>query len=375
MKLEPGMRSFLLPSLRGLSLSGVSLEYGVDDIMYAFNFSHLRCLKLRDCWRTNDVLDALTKAKPPVQLVSFELVYSGYYAEQDNLNPLRRFFLSFQGLESLFVFHAHPARDVWCSFAHHSSSLQSLVYHHETPDDNDLLLEKLFELRNLRRLGICYEPTVLVIKKGKQENFLPTRRLKKSSTDRILKALFPQTDQNKFQNPNSSPPQLAKSPRDEHRTRAWHPPGDIFRHIQTGGLGIWSRWPAIPGDFRIRGFLIWRSSSQSLVMPPPRRQWRSQQRVYRQLRHHDTTADISSIDTEGCQTMRNSARECEILGSLSRGSAAAPMRDSKKESWLPIYFLQKLWNNPNSGSSRQWISVDFDLAEKSNYLGIHFALI
>lgn len=158
----PGNPCFSLSSLCALSLSGVSLEYGIGDIVKIFTVVNLKSLKLRDCWRTNQVLDLLSEARPPAQLVSFELIYSGHYAEQQNAEPLKRFLWSFEGLENLFILHALSDATIGGSFSRHSSTLQRLVYHHNTPYEDEPLLRTVFQWPRLRSLAICYDPVSLV---------------------------------------------------------------------------------------------------------------------------------------------------------------------------------------------------------------------
>ena len=173
--LKPDEQCVFFSSLRKLSLSGITFVHGMNDILFAFNFSQLRSLKLRDCLGTNELLKALASSSQALRLISFELNFTGIYIEQRDLMPLVRFLLSFEGLKDLYILfpaHAHLIEEYWHSITHHMSTLERVVHHLGTTDnpeyvpsgDGHGLVGALLARANLECLGICFLPDELVSK-------------------------------------------------------------------------------------------------------------------------------------------------------------------------------------------------------------------
>jgi hypothetical protein len=117
------------PSLKTLSLSGVSYHTTASEMASAFNFSGLRSLKLNKCPHVRNLFEAVVQAKQPIQLTSLELVI-----EAGNLgpsDPLIRFLASFRGLEAFHLL-THDYRisgELWETIFLHQQTLKQLVYH------------------------------------------------------------------------------------------------------------------------------------------------------------------------------------------------------------------------------------------------------
>lgn len=152
-------RSLLFQSLRKLTLSHITFQNGVEDLISAFNFPQLFSLKLRDCWRTNHMFDAIVSASSKMRLTSFELNLTGQCLDQYDLLPLTRFLRSFEGLEDLFLL-CNPSTDQleqnWLSALHHKSTLKGLVYQESTLYDRHEggQMDRLWELTGLHCIGI-----------------------------------------------------------------------------------------------------------------------------------------------------------------------------------------------------------------------------
>ncbi|KAI9704018.1 MAG: hypothetical protein M1820_005639 [Bogoriella megaspora] len=168
--IEAGTRPELFRALRKLTLFGVSLKNGVEDIIPAFRIPNLQFLKLQDCVGTNEMLDCLADSSGSMCLTSFELDFTGYFEDQFDMTPLMRFLRSFQGLEDLFVLFP-PAwtlgREYWSSISNNHSSLRRIV-HHESGvycrgdgNESDGLFEILSGLETIRCLGVCSQPSSL----------------------------------------------------------------------------------------------------------------------------------------------------------------------------------------------------------------------
>jgi hypothetical protein len=148
--------------------------HGMNDILSAFNFSQLRSLKLRDCLGTNPLLDALASSSQALRLTSFELNFTGYCIEQEDLMPLARFLLSFEGLEDLYLLlpeRGDLTEEYWHSITHHMSTLERVVHQQakvylnpEYVQSGDGHVGALLAQANLKCLGICCLPDELVSK-------------------------------------------------------------------------------------------------------------------------------------------------------------------------------------------------------------------
>jgi hypothetical protein len=129
-----GIRSKLFPALQKLTLFGVPLECGIEDIVSAFTMSQLQFLKLQDCLDTNQMLRFLASFPHSLRLTSFELNFTGHFIEQYDITPLKEFLLSFQGLEDLFILYPRewdPQTEYWSAVSHHKSTLRRVVNQQE----------------------------------------------------------------------------------------------------------------------------------------------------------------------------------------------------------------------------------------------------
>jgi hypothetical protein len=174
LRLKPDEQTVLFPSLRKLSLSGISLIFGTNNIISAFNFSQLRSLKLRDCLDTNRLLDMLANSSQPIRLTYFELNFTGHRVEQYDLIPLARFFQSFEELEDMYILClnlGNLTEEYWHSILHHKSTLKRAVHQQvgmflnpEYVQRSDRSIGALLKQGNPKGLGICCAPNDLVNK-------------------------------------------------------------------------------------------------------------------------------------------------------------------------------------------------------------------
>jgi hypothetical protein len=172
LRIEPGVRSELFPALQRLTLFGISLDYGVEDIIFAFRMPQLQFLKLQDCSGTNKLLNSLAISPQAARITSFELNCTGRFVDQHDIAPLMKFLLSFQGLEYLFVLYPQqwtPGLEYWNSVSHHRNTLRRVVHQQadiygRSENDNaiDGLIGVLNELEMVRYIGTCSQPGTLV---------------------------------------------------------------------------------------------------------------------------------------------------------------------------------------------------------------------
>lgn len=133
-----------LPSLSCLTLSKVCLP-DASQVSASSIFGGLKTLRLFDCNRSCEFLEALSRLQHQLRLRVFEFCCDNLAldANQTNLSPVAAFLLSFQGLHHLYLklanfAHSHQIEAV---IQHHSQTLEALLYHEKqlAPIDNERL--------------------------------------------------------------------------------------------------------------------------------------------------------------------------------------------------------------------------------------------
>lgn len=154
------------PSLRTLSLSGVSYHVAASGIALAFDFSKIRSLKLNKCPHVRNLLEAVLQAGQPIQLTSLELaIQEGNVGPSD---PLIRFLSSFRGLKTLHLLtHDYQVNEeLWETIFLHRSTLQQLVYHERPYQDERTTDQLILPWNNLNLrlsyVGLCCSLSELV---------------------------------------------------------------------------------------------------------------------------------------------------------------------------------------------------------------------
>jgi hypothetical protein len=170
LRLKPGSHSELFPTLRRLTLCGIPLRNGAEDISFAFRLTHLKFLKLKDCFGTDQMLIWLANSPQKMHLTSFELDFTWpYFGSQISLS---KFLQSFQGLEDLFVLYHESwifKPEYWSSVFDHHTTLRRVVHQQaDTELDsfkryiNDNLIKIVEELGGIQYLGLCSRSDTLV---------------------------------------------------------------------------------------------------------------------------------------------------------------------------------------------------------------------
>ncbi|KAJ5642317.1 hypothetical protein N7490_006317 [Penicillium lividum] len=152
------------PHLLCLALSKASLpqELRPGD---ASIFSHLQSLKLRDCANDITLLGFLSRSQTTVQLRLFEFCCDSVLHENSRnreVNLLVDFLLSFKGLKHLHLKLSNfsDISQVETAITHHSSTLESLIYHERelVPIDDEGLFE---DTRDQQPIWIPHLPKVI----------------------------------------------------------------------------------------------------------------------------------------------------------------------------------------------------------------------
>lgn len=89
-------------ALRHLCLSQFSLDPDYELLLSTLQIEQLQSLRLRECTKQLDFLEALTHSNRAINLRSFEIVHTAAQPHWDyTLGPLKNFLNSFTGLEEL----------------------------------------------------------------------------------------------------------------------------------------------------------------------------------------------------------------------------------------------------------------------------------
>lgn len=127
-------------SLRHLSLTNFSLEKDYELLTSTLRIEQLQSLKLCECEKQSDFLEALARSDRGVNLRSFEIVQTRNGSHHDHtLVPIKMFLKSFTGLEDLCISVKEwysTGESFLDSIRHHQKTLKRLVYHLRAIDEN-----------------------------------------------------------------------------------------------------------------------------------------------------------------------------------------------------------------------------------------------
>ena len=128
LQLQPRTDLVVFPTLTQLSLSNISFEGAVTELISAFNVDMLRSLKLQNCRWCTEFLLALTDSPKGIRLKVFHLSMDDRKEEK---RPIQTFLEAFEGLEELGLLVKIPraTSDYWNSVLNHRSTLKYFVYH------------------------------------------------------------------------------------------------------------------------------------------------------------------------------------------------------------------------------------------------------
>lgn len=145
----------IFPSLRVLSLSGVSFAPDLSDIMHQFDWGVLRSLTLRFCPGWTELLENMTRSGQPIRLRFLEIQSSGEDDWEGDV-IIQAFLDSFDGLESFFLASFSPVNTlgIWQAAAHHRATLRRFV-HHQRSIHTDQGSHLFGEPQDLPDLSFC----------------------------------------------------------------------------------------------------------------------------------------------------------------------------------------------------------------------------
>ena len=128
LRLQPRTDLVVFPTLTELSLSNISFEGAVTELVSAFNVDMLKSLKMESCEWCPEFLLALADSPKAMRLKVFHLSMSD---RREELRPIETFLEAFAGLEELgFVIQPPLATPkYWNSVLNHKSTLKYFVYH------------------------------------------------------------------------------------------------------------------------------------------------------------------------------------------------------------------------------------------------------
>jgi hypothetical protein len=156
LRLSTDQNEIKFPALRVLSLSKVSLRSAITEMMYAFNFSWLRSLKLRFCPGAEEFLIRVIDSGQTVRLTSLEFQADIEEEHRDISDTVSTFLEAFEGLEEFFFSDPGPSwtMALWRSMLHHKGTLTRFVHHQRVVnlDEDDSDFEELCDLRDLSLL-------------------------------------------------------------------------------------------------------------------------------------------------------------------------------------------------------------------------------
>jgi hypothetical protein len=172
LKVEPGSHSELFPILQKLTLFGVPLRDGAEDVIFAFRLTQLKFLKLQDCLGTNEMLSLLATSTQRMHLTCFELGFTGYFIEQHDIAPPTQFLQSFQGLEDLFILYPkewNPECAYWNAISQHHATVRRVVHQKAgiygglgEIDNTNSLIETLEQAEGIQCLGVSFWTDITV---------------------------------------------------------------------------------------------------------------------------------------------------------------------------------------------------------------------
>ena len=128
LRLQPKTDLVVFQTLTELSLSNISFEGAVSDLVSAFNVDMLRSLKLQSCRSCAEFLLALADSPKGMRLKVFHLSMDDRMGEK---RPIETFLEAFKGLEDLGLLVKPPLMTpkYWNSVLNHKSTLKYFVYH------------------------------------------------------------------------------------------------------------------------------------------------------------------------------------------------------------------------------------------------------
>ncbi|KAM0801053.1 hypothetical protein BDR22DRAFT_962536 [Usnea florida] len=126
--LQPRTDLVVFPTLTELSLSHISFEGAITELISAFNVDMLRSLKLESCGWCPEFLLALADSPKRMRLKVFHLSMSDW---KEELRPIETFLEAFAGLEELGLLIEDPLATpkYWNAVLNHKSTLKYFVYH------------------------------------------------------------------------------------------------------------------------------------------------------------------------------------------------------------------------------------------------------
>jgi len=148
----------MFPGLRVLALSAVSLTPDLRDMMNQFDFGLLRSLTLRLTPGWEELLDHLTRSRPPIGLRFLEIQSTTEDSDMHG-RSIGPFLESFDGLEALFLWTAssEDTLRIWRSARRHQATLRRFVHHQRMSVDQESDVEDWdshdLSLRSVAALG------------------------------------------------------------------------------------------------------------------------------------------------------------------------------------------------------------------------------
>lgn len=173
LKLTPGEKLIVFPSLRKLSLCGWGLFTATSEIVSAFNFSNLQSLRLANCGWMNQLAGTIMSSSQPLRLTTLEIIETAWFSSGMTHVWTTQILRSFQGLKNLKLLYSGGSRDLrelWESINHHKASLErfshyedksSLCPEHLTGDDQPM--RAVFTGLDVECLSICFKPIVELV--------------------------------------------------------------------------------------------------------------------------------------------------------------------------------------------------------------------
>ena len=128
LRLQPRTDLVVFPTLTELSLSNISFEGAVTELVSAFNVDMLKSLKLQNCRSCTEFLLTLADSPKGMRLKVFHLSMDDRKEER---RPIETFLEAFEGLEELGLLIKPPVATAryWNSALNHKSTLKYFVYH------------------------------------------------------------------------------------------------------------------------------------------------------------------------------------------------------------------------------------------------------
>ena len=194
LQLQPKTNLVVFSTLTELSLSNISFEGAVTELVSAFNVDMLRSLKLQNCRSWPEFLLALADSPKGMRLRVFHLSMDDRI---EGKRSIETFLEAFEGLKELGLLIKPPMATpkYWNSILNHKSTLKNFVYHERLKphfpkqrfvdtcpltkrmmDEREILgtvFEELLTNSDLECLAICGELSSLVSQSAHNTNNRP----------------------------------------------------------------------------------------------------------------------------------------------------------------------------------------------------------